>query len=82
MGLTAQKMTNLVVLLVIGMAFFGIIVSVVSQYTEKDPATGAPTVDGMTNSTAMLLDLVPFLVIIGLVIAAVMLALGGAGKGK
>lgn len=81
MALNASKLTGLVVTLVVGMAFFGIINTVVGDYTAKDPVTGAPSVAGMTNATCTMLDLVPFLVIIGLVVAAVYIAIPhGGGK--
>jgi hypothetical protein len=75
MPINASKLTGLVVMIVVGLAFFGIINTVVSDYTAKDAVTGAPVTAGMTNATCTMLDLVPFLVIIGLVVGAVYIAL-------
>lgn len=71
---------NLVVLLAVGLSLFGIITALIATYTEKDATTGAPTAEGMTNSTVALLNIIPLLVIVGFVIAAVYMAVGKGGS--
>jgi len=70
---------NLVVLLAVGLSLFGVITALISTYTGVDATTGAPTAEGMTNSTIALLNIVPLLVIVGFVIAAVYMAVGKMG---
>lgn len=77
MALNTKSMMSLVVTIAVGLILFGVIASFVGDYTEKDDTTGAPVTEGMTNSTCALLDLVPFLVIIGIVLAAVYVILPG-----
>jgi len=81
MAMKAHSLINLVVLLAVGLTLFGVITSLLSTYTAKDPVTGAPTAEGMTNATVALLNIIPLLVIVGFVIAAVYMAIGRGGDG-
>ena len=76
MPMDTHKMVNLVILLAVGLALFGVITALLATYTAKDPASGAPSAEGMTNATVSLLNIVPLLVIVGFVIAAVYFAIG------
>ncbi len=79
MALNTKSLMSLVVTIAVGLIMFGVITSFISEYTEKDPVTGAPVKEGMTNSTVALLGLVPFLVIVGITLAAVYIVLPGRG---
>lgn len=79
MALTSRSLVGLLVTVVVALALFAVLAEYVGDYTEKDATTGAPVTEGMTNTTCTILDLVPFLVIIGILLAAVIVVLPGKG---
>lgn len=71
----SHKLVGLVVELAIGLTLFGVIVALLQPLEAKDPVTGASTSAGMTNATVSLLTVIPLVVIVGFVLAAVYVAI-------
>lgn len=74
-AMTSKALMSLLITIVVSLALFAVLAEIVGGYTEKDDTTGAPVLSYMTNTTCTLLDLVPFLVVIGILFAAVVVAI-------
>ena len=80
MALNSKSLVGILVTVVISLALFAVLAEYVGEYTEKDATTGAPVQTYMTNTTCLILDLVPFLVIIGILMAVVIVVLPKDGE--